>query len=235
MQIKGILFDFDGTLANTIDLIIATFEHTCKTVLGSVPAREDIINTFGLPLGDAFVKLVGRDDLVEEMRAVYKDFNEANHDTMICPIAGVEETLRELRARGLKLAVVTSKKPAMLRRGLACLDLAQYIDVCIALGDTKESKPHPAPMLAACKALKLKPCECLCVGDSPFDLQSGRHAGAKTVAVRYTYFDWDKLVTEGKPDYAIGRQQELVMLINEYTLPLTKGLQEAPLSILSAN
>lgn len=217
MQIKGILFDFDGTLANTIDLIIATFEHTFKTVLRRVPAREDIINTFGLPLGDAFVKLAGRDDLVEEMRAVYKAFNEANHDTMIRPIAGVEETLQELRARGLKLAVVTSKKPAMLQRGLACLHLAQYIDVCIALGDTKESKPHPAPMLAACRALRLEPCECLCVGDSPFDLQSGRCAGTKTVAVRYTYFDWDKLVTEGEPDYAIKTPQELVRLIKVLT------------------
>ncbi len=213
MPIKGILFDFDGTLANTIDLIIATFEHTCKAVLGSVPAREDIINTFGLPLGDAFVKLAGREDLVEEMRAVYKAFNEANHDAMIRPIAGVAETLQGLKARGLKLAVVTSKKPAMLRRGLACLNLAQYIDVCIALGDTKESKPHPAPMLAACKALQLQPYECLCVGDSPFDLQSGKRAGAKTVAVHYTYFAWDKLVTEGEPDYVIKTPQELLELI----------------------
>lgn len=88
MQIKGILFDFDGTLANTIDLIIATFEHTCQKVLGTVPQREDIISTFGLPLGNAFVKLAGREDLVEEMRAVYKAFNETNHDTMIRPIAG---------------------------------------------------------------------------------------------------------------------------------------------------
>ncbi len=215
MPIKGILFDFDGTLANTIDLIIATFEHTCKAVLGSVPAREDIVNTFGLPLGDAFVKLAGREDLVEEMRAVYKAFNEANHDAMIRPIAGVAETLQELKARGLKLAVVTSKKPAMLRRGLACLNLAQYIDVCIALGDTKESKPHPAPMLAACKALQLQPYECLCVGDSPFDLQSGKRAGAKTVAVRYTYFAWDKLVTEGEPDYVIKTPQELLELIRK--------------------
>lgn len=213
MQIKGILFDFDGTLANTIDLIIATFEFTCKKVLGTVPPREAIIATFGLPLGDAFVMLAGREDLVEEMRAVYKAFNEANHDAMIRPIAGVEETLRELKTRGLKLAVVTSKKPAMLRRGLDCLELAQYIDVCIALGDTQESKPHPAPMLAACRALRLKPCECLCVGDSPFDLQSGRRAGAETVAVRYTYFDLDKLVTEGEPDYVISTLHELLTLI----------------------
>ncbi len=213
MQTKGILFDFDGTLANTIDLIIATFEFTCKKVLGAVPPREAIIATFGLPLGDAFEKLAGREDLVEEMRAVYKAFNEANHDAMIRPIAGVEETLRDLKMRGLKLAVVTSKKPAMLRRGLDCLDLAQYIDVCIALGDTQESKPHPAPMLAACRALRLKPCECLCVGDSPFDLQSGRRAGAKTVAVLYTYFDLDKLVTEGEPDYVISTPHELLTLI----------------------
>ena len=49
MQIKGILFDFDGTIANTIDLIIATFEHTCREVQGFTPEREKIVATYGLP------------------------------------------------------------------------------------------------------------------------------------------------------------------------------------------
>ena len=59
MQIKAILFDFDGTLANTVDLIVATFEHTCRTMLGTVPPRAAIVNTFGLPLGDAMLELSG--------------------------------------------------------------------------------------------------------------------------------------------------------------------------------
>ena len=211
-MIQAILFDFDGTLANTIDLIIATFEHTCKTVLGSVPEREKIVNTFGLPLPEAMFKLSGRVDLVEEMRNVYREYNDRHHDEMIRPIDGITETLAALKSRGIKIAVVTSKKPRMLHRGIACLGLAQYIDAVIALGDTKESKPHAEPMLAACAKLGVRPQECLCVGDSPFDLQSGRNAGAKTVAVRYTAFAWEKILQEGRPDYAIDRPEDLLEL-----------------------
>ena len=190
MQIKGILFDFDGTIANTIDLIIATFEHTCREVLGFTPEREKIVATFGLPLPEAMIALSGKPGLVENMRDAYREYNNAHHDDMIRPIPGVQETLEQLKAQGIKLAVVTSKKPPMLRRGLDCLQLTPYFDATVALGDTKESKPHPEPMLAACAKLGVKPEECLCVGDSPFDLQSGRSAGAKTVAVRYTAFGW---------------------------------------------
>lgn len=214
-MIKAILFDFDGTLANTIDLIIATFEHTCQTVLGSVPAREKIVNTFGLPLPEAMLKLSGRADLVEEMRNVYREYNDNHHDDMIQPIDGVTETLAALKARGVKIAVVTSKKPRMLHRGIACLGLAPYIDAIVALGDTKASKPHAEPMLAACAKLGVKPEECLCVGDSPFDLQSGRNAGVKTVAVRYTAFVWEKILAEGKPDYVIERPEDLLELVGE--------------------
>lgn len=212
-MIQAILFDFDGTLANTIDLIIAAFEHTCQTVLGSVPAREEIVNTFGLPLPDAMLKLSGRAELVEEMRNVYREYNDSHHDVMIRPIAGVKETLIALKKQGIKIAVVTSKKPRMLHRGIACLGLGEYIDTIIALGDTKESKPHAEPMLAACAALGVPPASCLCVGDSPFDLQSGHSAGAKTVAVRYTSFAWEKILAEGKPDYVITRPEDLLELV----------------------
>lgn len=213
MKIKGILFDFDGTLANTIDLIIAAFEHTCQAVLGKVPERELIVNTFGLPLPEAMLILSGREELVEEMRNVYRVYNDSHHDEMIKPIQGMTETLSALKAQGIKIAVVTSKKPRMLYRGMACLDLEAYIDAVIALGDTKESKPQAEPMLAACAKLQLKPEECLCVGDSPFDLQSGHGAGAITVAVRYTYFAWEKILQEGKPDFVIEKPEDLLELV----------------------
>lgn len=214
MSIKGVLFDFDGTLANTIDLIISTFEHTCKTVLGIVPSRQHIISTFGLPLADAMIKLSGSPDLVEEMRIVYRDYNNAHHDEMIRPILGVKSTLQHLKQRGIKIAVVTSKKSPMLQRGLNCLQIADYIDVVIALEDTKESKPHPEPMLKACNMLGLKPEECISIGDSPFDLQSGNRAGTTTIAVRYSYFPWQIILDEGKPDYSINNPEELISLID---------------------
>ena len=68
-------------------------------------------------------------------------------------------------------------------------------------------------MLAACAKLGVAPQECLCVGDSPFDLQSGRNAGTRTVAVRYTAFAWEKITEEVRPDYVIAQPQELLELV----------------------
>ncbi len=214
-MIKGILFDFDGTLANTIDLIAATFEYSCRKVLGVKPPRQKIIDTIGLPLVDAFVILTNRADALEELRGAYRSFNHEHHDAMIKPIPGITELLAALRRRGLKIAVVTSKKPPMLRRGLDCLKLTPYIDAAVTVLDTEFGKPHPAPVLLGCERLGLKPEECICVGDSPYDMQSGNAAGTATVAVGYTAFALDKVVSEGLPDFVIDRPEALLDIIDK--------------------
>ena len=215
-MIKGILFDFDGTLANTIDLIVAAFEHTCATALDFKPPRQEIINTIGLPLGDALELLTGihEPERIVQLRQVYGQFNADNHDTMIKPIEGVAELLPELRRRNIKLAVVSSKKLYMLQRGMNCLGMTQYIDATVSVLDTEHGKPAPDPMLLACERLGLAPDECLCVGDSPFDIQSGNAAGCYTVAVEYTQLDWQNLLEKGKPDYTIAQPLDLLKLLD---------------------
>lgn len=212
-MIKGILFDFDGTLANTIDLIVASFEYSCQKVLGLKPARNNIINTIGLPLADAFIVLTNAPDKLEELRAAYGWFNKEHHDAMIEPIPGVKALLAALKKRGFKIAVVTSKKPPMLQRGLDCLGLSQYIDAKVTVLDTEFGKPHPAPVLLGCQRLGLEPQECICVGDSPYDMQSGRAAGTVTAAVKYTAFALDKVLLEGIPDFVIDDPEALLDLI----------------------
>lgn len=216
-MIKGILFDFDGTLANTIDLIVATFEHTCVTALGEKPDRQRIIDTIGLPLGDALELLSGihEQQRILELRQIYGTFNASNHDTMIKPIPGVAELLLQLKQRDLKLAVVTSKKAYMLERGMQCLGMLPYIDATVSVLDTERGKPAPDPMLLACERLGLTPGECLCVGDSPFDMQSGNAAGCVTVAVEYTQLDWQSLLEQGKPDYTISQPLDLLQLLDK--------------------
>lgn len=213
-MIKGILFDFDGTLANTIDLIVAAFEYSCQKILGIKPPREAIINTIGLPLADAFVVLTNAPNKLTELRAAYGQFNNEHHDSMIEPIPGVEALLIKLKQRGLKIAVVTSKKPPMLQRGLDCLNLTQYIDATVTVLDTEFGKPHPAPVLLGCEKLGLKPQECVCVGDSPYDMQSGRAANTITAAVKYTAFALDKVLLEGVPDFVIDEPEALLDLID---------------------
>lgn len=220
-MIKGILFDFDGTLANTIDLIVATFEHSCREVLGVQPPRQQIVDTIGLPLADAFMVLTNAPAKLEELRAAYGKFNGEHHDAMIKPIPGVAELLAKLKKRGFKIAVVTSKKPPMLQRGLDCLQLTSYIDATVTVLDTEFGKPHPAPVLLGCARLGLPPQECICVGDSPYDMQSGNAAGTVTVAVGYTAFAIEKVVGEGSPDFVIDRPENLLDIIDK----LNTGLE----------
>ena len=212
-KIRGILFDFDGTLANTIDLIVAAFEHTFNVCLGRQFTREEIVSGFGLPLGEAMAQYAPTPDMVQVMRDVYRDFNIAHHDEMIKTIPGVSEAVAQLAASGYKMAVVTSKKTPMAHRGLKCCGLDKYITTVVGCDDTAHNKPHPEPMLAGARLLGLAPEECICIGDSPFDLQSGHDAGAVTVAVRYTSFAWEKMLAEGSPDYVIDNMLELPGLI----------------------
>lgn len=216
MSIKAILFDFDGTLANTTDVILAGFHEACRQVLGHDVPDAAIIKTFGLTLKAGMEALADRPEQVDPMRDVYREFFYRNHDAMIKPLPDVSEAVQALNEMGILMAVVTSKRRPMALRGIECVGLEKYIKIVISCDDIPHPKPAPDAMLAAIKGLKVLPEECLCVGDSPFDLQSGHNAGTKTTDVTYTLFDWKEMLVQGKPDYVIDSIKDLVKIIEAY-------------------
>ena len=209
--IKGILFDFDGTLGNTTDLILQSFKKTLWEFLGQEVDNNAIIKTFGLPLRQGLAEFApGRE---EEMVAYYRNYNNIMHDKLIKPFPYVKEGLASIRKMGIKAAVVTSKTSQTATRGLRCLDIEEYISVVIGCDLCSKHKPDPYPMLLGAQALGLKPMECLCVGDSPYDLLSGKAAGCRTVAVEWSSFDktlFNKLVI---PDLTIKKLTDLPKII----------------------
>lgn len=213
MKIKGILFDLDGTLINTTPLILESFRHTFVELGLPVPSRQELVAGFGLPLRTA-VRAYMPDKLVEQFCTAYSAYHRSQHDRLIQPFNGVRETLAEIAGRGIKMAVVTSKKRPMALRGLACYGLDQYIQTVVTCQDCEEHKPMPGPSLLALKQLGLDGSDCIGVGDSPFDLQSAKGAGCLTAAVRYTSFDWNFILNEGKPDYVLNTMKDLVKLID---------------------
>ena len=215
MKIRGILFDLDGTLIDTIDLIIQAFEHSFAVCLNKKMPRAELVKYFGLPLRSAMENYVDKNQ-VETLCAVYREFNLKYHDELIKPFPGVKETLSVLQQRGIKMAVVTSKQVPMAKRGLQCMGLETYIEAVIGCDICQHHKPHPEPMEKALSALKLKAEECLCIGDSPFDLQSGQAAGCYgTVAVSYTSFDWQEMLDEGNPTYILKEMPDLIKIIDD--------------------
>lgn len=213
MKIKGVLFDLDGTLVNTTPLILESFRHTFKQFGMPVPSDSELVAGFGLPMRTAVTAYMP-DEMADEFCDAYRAYQRTRHDELIESIDGVGETLSALKRSGIKMAVVTSKKRPAAIRDLGCYNLVEYFDTIIACDDCAENKPLPGPSLMALERLGLTGADCLAVGDSPYDLQSARAAGCKTAAVRYTSFDWDYILTEGKPDYVLNKMTYLLTLID---------------------
>lgn len=215
MAIRGILFDFDGTLANTTPLILATFHKTLEHYLGKNYGISDqeIINTFGLPLREGLARFIGWENM-EEKAGYYRHYNYAWHDKMIQSFPEVGDGCAQIQAAGIPQVIVTSKLHDSCLRGLRCIGQDKYMDQIIGCEQCSDHKPNPEPMIKGAEALGLAPSECLCVGDSPFDMMSGNRAGCITVKVNWTSFLQNSFVEEAQPDFSINQIIDLLELIN---------------------
>ena len=211
-MIKAVLFDFDGTIANTGELILTCFAHALRTCLGFEPTREAMLETFGLVMHDAFFLFTQDEEKITELRDEFRAYHHEKHDALIKIYPGVKEAFSGLKARGVKIGIVTSKKHHMVTHGLKFLGLIDFVDVIVSADDVTNGKPSPEPMLLALSKLQLQASECIAVGDSPFDMMSGKRAGMKAYAVSYTDVRKDKFVGEGAPDLWIDSLEDLLKL-----------------------
>ncbi|HJQ23843.1 MAG TPA: HAD-IIIA family hydrolase [Blastocatellia bacterium] len=188
---RAILFDLDGTLIDTTDLILRCFSHSWRAVYGLEHERAALVATFGIPLREAMRRLLAQKNdnpgdqdeaLIERLLIEYRAFNVANHDVVARPFDGTRAVVEALRRRGYRIGVVTSKGRDLATRGLRLCALDEMIDAAIFLEDTQVHKPQPEPILAALARLQVTPQEAAYVGDSCHDMVAGRRAGVKTVA-----------------------------------------------------
>ncbi|CQR74527.1 Pyrophosphatase PpaX [Sporomusa ovata DSM 2662] len=211
MRFKGILFDLDGTLIDTSNLIVRSFQHTFIQHYGRALTPQEVYAFFGKPLRDAMEHY--GPDKVDELITTYRDFNLTYHDELTTGFASVPETMQKLYNNGILLAIVTSKSKSTAIRGLKLFAMDKYFSVVIGHEECQKHKPHPEPVLRALEQIKLAPAECLMVGDSPFDLASARAAGVKTAAVRWTQIAWHQLLAE-QPDYVLTTIEDLLTICN---------------------
>lgn len=211
-MIKAVLFDLDGTLINTNDLILKSFKHTFKKMLNLEPTVEEITMNYGKPLQEIFKKY--DEDKIEDMISCYRKINLQLHDDECKEFVGVDLMLKILKNRGIKLGVVTSKKGDMAERGAKLMGIYEYFDIFITPEVTKKHKPEGEPVLKACVDLNVKPSETLMVGDSPYDILAGKNAGAKTCGVTYTALPIEKL-RESNPDFYVDKPLEIIELIDK--------------------
>ncbi|MCK0472990.1 pyrophosphatase PpaX [Halalkalibacter sp. APA_J-10(15)] len=208
--IDTILFDLDGTLINTNDLIIESFLHTLDHFHPGEYNREKVIEFIGPPLVDSFQSVdPGR---VDEMVTHYREFNHRMHDELVTEYVGVYETIERLHKQGYKLAIVTTKIRKTAMMGLQLMKLDQFFDVVIGLDDVKHAKPHPEPLEKALEQLGSKKKSSMMVGDSHSDILSGKNLGIPTVAVAWSIKGMDKVKSFGA-DYIIDEMAELLPIV----------------------
>ncbi|UCZ52647.1 pyrophosphatase PpaX [Bacillus shivajii] len=206
-QIDTILFDLDGTLINTIELIVASFLHTMEHYYPGKYKREDVINFIGPPLSETFEKLDS--EKVEEMSHVYRTFNHEKHDELVQEYEGVFDTVKTLHEKGYKLAIVTTKRRETAVRGMKLMNLDQFFDVVVSLDEVTKYKPDPEPLLMALNGLKAKPESALMVGDSEHDILGGKNTGTKTAGVAWS-IKGEKHLASFEPDVMLHKMPELL-------------------------
>lgn len=183
-NIDTILFDLDGTLINTIDLIVASFLHTMETYYPGKYQREDVISFIGPPLTETFTNLdVAR---AEEMTHTYRTHNLENHDALVSEYQGVAETLEILSQQGYKLAIVTTKRRETALKGLKLMGLEKYFEVVVSIDEVAKYKPDPEPLNLALQELGSSAENAIMVGDSEHDILGGKNTGTKTAGVAWS-------------------------------------------------
>ena len=177
------VFDLDGTLADTINLIVESYQHAFRTVIGREEDPDVIRSWIGRPLIGAF-----RDhspEHADELYATYLQWNADNTERLIRGYDGVVEVLGDLRAAGVHVGVATSKRRESAEQAMDILGISEHVDVLVAMEDTERHKPDPTPLLLALDRMGRGSNDAVYVGDAVVDVLAGKAAGMDTVAVTW--------------------------------------------------
>lgn len=209
-----VLFDLDGTLLDTIGLIVESLRHTLAEHLDWRPDEAALVHGVGTPLTEQLrvhATAAGADAApghIAEMVATYRAHNLAHHDETVRAFPGAAALLDDLVGRGLRLGIVTSKPHDFAVHGLTCCGLDHYFPVVIGGDDIPRPKPDPMPVHVALEALGADAEGALFVGDSPHDLLAGRRAGVATAAALWGPFD-PALLQREQPSFALTRLSDV--------------------------
>jgi len=206
---QAYLFDADGTLIDTAELIYRCFVHTFKVFAGREPSREEIIPHIGLPLGVQLQRYFGAldDARLEEISREHMRYQLTIADQYLRTLPTVSEGLALLKERGKRLAVVTSRRIDTLKLYLDKTGLRGFFDALVTPECTVKHKPDPQPALKALEILGCNAAEALMVGDASYDIECGAAAGMDTAFVSWSFNT--KASLKVQPTYIINDMREL--------------------------
>ena len=196
----AVLFDLDGTLVDTIGLLLECVHHSFEG-RSPVPTDEEWIAGIGTPLRRQLAAYVSTEKEIDDIIDRYRAYQRIHHDRLTNAYPGVIETLTELDRRGHPMGVVTSKSNEMMDRGIQHTGLARFMKTAIGADSCTIHKPEAFPVLLALEELRYSPGEAVFVGDSPHDIQSGNAAGVISIAALWGPFTKDQLSPSNPKEY----------------------------------
>ena len=213
-RIRAVLFDWDGTLVDTGDLLLSCWHSTTEEVLGyRFPIEEeDRRRVLSMRGADSFPTLSDDPLVVEALHVTFSSTYIALAPAHVTAHPHAAETLAALAARDIRVGVVTSKTPDRRDVDGALTGLDEYIDLVITADDVSRGKPDPEGIQMALTAFGVDSTEAVYVGDGPVDVRAGRAAGVRTVGLTHGLHSRDELLDVG-PDHLIDNLQELLAVV----------------------
>lgn len=214
MKIELIVFDFDGTIADTCHTIVATMQSTMRIMNLPVADIDTCKSTIGLPLKSCFAQIYPHldDDVLDKCTATYRDIFNKNKE-LIPPslFPNVKSTLHTFNDLGITLSVASSRSYGSLVELIEKLGIGNYISYVVGADNVAKAKPAPDPVLKTLQALNIKAENAIVVGDMPVDIMMGSSAHTLTCGITYGNSSIQQLAA-AKADYIIDDISQLLKL-----------------------
>ncbi len=214
-MITTVLFDFDGTLIDTTDVVISSWQDTFRAITGEEKTREELLGTLGEVVRDSMKRFFPDRDPDECIR-IYRSFQGEDYMLRMKFYDGMEETVRRLKREGYKVGIVTSRTKRTAYQAIDNCGLRDCFDYVLSCEDTDIHKPNPEPALLALEKLGSSADETIMIGDSMYDIGCAHNAGITAAAVSWqTAIPDDILYGPEGPEYIIDKAEDIFRIIEE--------------------
>ncbi|MCI2061260.1 MAG: HAD-IA family hydrolase [Eubacteriaceae bacterium] len=212
-DITTVLYDFDGTLVDTNQVIVESWQHAFMAMEGQQHPVEEIYGTFGEPLADSMERMFADSDPEEAIR-VYREYQYDNFESQIRMCRNAMVMLTMIKAEGYKSGIVTSRLAHTTMRGLKKFGIDDFFDTIVAVDDCTKAKPDPEPVLKALERVGSEPQEAVMLGDTIHDIRCAHNAGVKAVLADWGVTDPLKNAErEDMPEFTIEDPIQLLGVI----------------------
>ncbi|MGE4571450.1 MAG: HAD-IA family hydrolase [Candidatus Izemoplasmatales bacterium] len=214
LKINAVLFDLDGTLVDSNQLLIDAFKHTLEHYCPKLKfTNNDYIHMIGPSLEETFSKLTNNHKMISQMIDFFRKYYTDHEQESIKIYPNLISSLKELKRMKIQTGIVTTKFKASALPSIEMFELNKYIDIYVYLDSVTKVKPHPEPIYKAISLLK-DPQMVMMIGDNPSDILSGKNAKILTCGVEWSYKK--DLLKKTKPDFWMTNFNQLSMIINNY-------------------